>query len=160
MAKSKKKRTKKYNPAKHHIAYLDILDISANKGLSEKAAQRIELDARIHLQSFRTEPTFDSWAYIVGLLLMADRLSYDVEEGPALRRDFEAAWRQMEDAWRIWKERKEIAVENLDFTDSILGDLVHFFTHFTYKEVEAARIYVSNHHLMPVRKAQEKGLSA
>lgn len=59
MAKPKKKRAKKYDPRKHHIAYLDILDISANKGLSE-----------------------------------------------------------------------------------------------------AARIYVSNHHLMPVRRAQEKGLSA
>lgn len=92
MAKPKKKRAKKYDPRKHHIAYLDILDISANKGLSEAAARRIELDARIHLQAFRSAPTFESWAYIVGLLLMADRLSYDVEEGPELRRDFEAAW--------------------------------------------------------------------
>lgn len=32
MAKPKKKRAKKYDPRKHHIAYLDILDISANKG--------------------------------------------------------------------------------------------------------------------------------
>lgn len=37
MAKPKKKRAKKYDPRKHHIAYLDILDISANKGLSEAA---------------------------------------------------------------------------------------------------------------------------
>lgn len=160
MAKPKKKRAKKYDPRKHHIAYLDILDISANKGLSEAVARRIELDARIHLQAFRSAPTFESWAYIVGLLLMADRLSYDVEEGPELRRDFEAAWKQMDDAWRIWREQKVIATANLDFADALLGDLVHFFTHFTYKEVEAARIYVSNHHLMPVRRAQEKGLSA
>jgi len=131
MAKPKKKRAKKYDPRKHHIAYLDILDISANKGLSEAAARRIELDARIHLQAFRSAPTFESWAYIVGLLLMADRLSYDVEEGPELRRDFEAAWKQMDDAWRIWREQKIIATANLDFADALLGDLVQFFTHFT-----------------------------
>lgn len=49
--KAKKKRTKKYNPKKHRIGYLDMLDISANKGLSDRAAASIELDYRIHLQS-------------------------------------------------------------------------------------------------------------
>lgn len=55
--KPKKKRTKKYDPKKHRIGYLDMLDISANKGLSDRAAASIELDYRIHLQSFRTEPS-------------------------------------------------------------------------------------------------------
>lgn len=52
--KPKKKRTKKYDPRRHRIGYLDMLDISANKGLSDRAAASIELDYRIHLQSFRT----------------------------------------------------------------------------------------------------------
>lgn len=70
--KATKKRTKKYNPKKHSIGYLDMLDISANKGLSDRSAKNIELDYRIHLQSFRTEPTYESWAYLIGLLLLAD----------------------------------------------------------------------------------------
>lgn len=52
--KAKKKRTKKYNSKRHRIGYLDMLDISANKGLSDRAAASIELDYRIHLQSFIT----------------------------------------------------------------------------------------------------------
>lgn len=93
--KAKKKRTKKYNPKKHRIGYLDMLDISANKGLSDRAAASIELDYRIHLQSFRTEPSHESWAYLVGLLLLADRLSYDLEEGEEFRREIEPALRQL-----------------------------------------------------------------
>lgn len=160
MPKPKKKRSKKYNPAKHRIAYHEILDISGNKNLSRKTVEHIELDARIHLQVLRNEPTYDSWAYITGLLLMADRLSYDVEEGREIRCDFETAWRLLDDAWRIWCAKREIAAVNLDFVESQLSNLASFFTHFTYRELDEARIYVSEHHLMPVRKAQEKGLSA
>lgn len=58
--KPKKKRTKKYDPRRHRIGYLDMLDISANKGLSDRAAASIELDYRIHLQSFRTKPSHES----------------------------------------------------------------------------------------------------
>jgi len=36
--KPKKKRTKKYDPRRHRIGYLDMLDISANKGLQPPAS--------------------------------------------------------------------------------------------------------------------------
>ena len=149
--KAKKKRTKKYNPKKHRIGYLDMLDISANKGLSDRAAASIELDYRIHLQSFRTEPSHESWAYLVGLLLLADRLSYDLEEGEEFRREIEPAW-------RIWQERNVIAKENLLQAEALLPNLIELFKGFTYKEMDQALHYVMKHHLKPVRVMKEEGL--
>lgn len=156
--KAKKKRTKKYNPKKHRIGYLDMLDISANKGLSDRAAASIELDYRIHLQSFRTEPTYESWAYLIGLLLLADRLSYDLEEGEEFRREIEPAWRQVDAAWRIWQEKHVIARENLLQAEALLQNLIELFKGFTYKEMDQALHYVMKHHLKPVRVMKEEGL--
>lgn len=156
--KAKKKRTKKYNPKKHRIGYLDMLDISANKGLSDRAAASIELDYRIHLQSFRTEPSHESWAYLVGLLLLADRLSYDLEEGEEFRREIEPAWRQVDAAWRIWQEKHVIAQENLLQAEALLQSLIELLKGFTYKEMDQALHYVMKHHLKPVRVMKEEGL--
>lgn len=156
--KAKKKRTKKYNSKRHRIGYLDMLDISANKGLSDRAAASIELDYRIHLQSFRTEPSHESWAYLVGLLLLADRLSYDLEEGEEFRREIEPAWRQVDAAWRIWQEKHVIAQENLLQAEALLQSLIELFKGFTYKEMDQALHYVMKHHLKPVRVMKEEGL--
>lgn len=156
--KPKKKRTKKYDPRRHRIGYLDMLDISANKGLSDRAAASIELDYRIHLQSFRTEPTYESWAYLIGLLLLADRLSYDLEEGEEFRREIEPAWRQVDAAWRIWQEKHVIAKENLLQAEALLPNLIELFKGFSYKEMDQALHYVMKHHLKPVRVMKEEGL--
>lgn len=67
--KAKKKRTKKYNPKKHRIGYLDMLDISANKGLSDRAAASIELDYRIHRNSRRKPPNSFGWRNAANLSL-------------------------------------------------------------------------------------------
>ena len=164
--KAKKKRTKKYNPKKHRIGYLDMLDISANKGLSDRAAASIELDYRIHLQSFRTEPTYESWAYLIGLLLLADRLSYDLEEGEEFRRERPTDKQQASDekhrrfdaAWCIWQEKHVIAKENLLQAEALLQSLIELFKGFTYKEMDQALHYVMKHHLKPVRVMKEEGL--
>lgn len=156
--KPKKKRTKKYDPRRHRIGYLDMLDISANKGLSDRAAASIELDYRIHLKSFRTVPSHESWAYLVGLLLLADRLSYDLEEGEEFRREIEPAWRQVDAAWRIWQEHHVIAKENLLQAEALLPNLIELFKGFSYKEMDQALHYVMKHHLKPVRIMKEEGL--
>ncbi len=146
------------NQYDNRIGYLDMLDISANKGLSDRAAASIELDYRIHLQSFRTEPTYESWAYLIGLLLLADRLSYDLEEGEEFRREIEPAWRQVDAAWRIWQEKHVIAKENLLQAEALLQSLIELFKGFTYKEMDQALHYVMKHHLKPVRVMKEEGL--
>lgn len=93
-----------------------------------------------------------------GLLLLADRLSYDLEEGEEFRREIEPAWRQVDAAWRIWQEKHVIAQENLLQAEALLQSLIELFKGFTYKEMDQALHYVMKHHLKPVRVMKEEGL--
>lgn len=95
---------------------------------------------------------------MIGLLLLADRLSYDLEEGEEFRREIEPAWRQVDAAWRIWQEKHVIAKENLLQAEALLPNLIELFKGFTYKEMDQALHYVMKHHLKPVRVMKEEGL--
>ena len=89
---------------------------------------------------------------------LADRLSYDLEEGEEFRREIEPAWRQVDAAWRIWQEKHVIAKENLLQAEALLQSLIELFKGFTYKEMDQALHYVMKHHLKPVRVMKEEGL--
>ena len=89
---------------------------------------------------------------------LADRLSYDLEEGEEFRREIEPAWRQVDAAWRIWQEKHVIAQENLLQAEALLQSLIELFKGFTYKEMDQALHYVMKHHLKPVRVMKEEGL--
>lgn len=117
MAKPKKKRTKKYRP--REIGFPAIVDFNGRKLISEKIADDLELSLRMQLKAFREKPTMFSWSFIVGILLICDRLSYDVEEGEELRKEFTTAYRRMDDAWKVWVLHKEIAHSNIEYVESL-----------------------------------------
>lgn len=148
MPKSKKKRNKPYR--KRRVGYMEQFDIAGNQKVSDKTLEGIELSYRVHLDSFRREPTDDSWSYLVGVILMADRLSYAIEEGADFRRNTTAAWRQLHAAWRIWTEKQTIATQNLQLAEDILPDVIALFRQFTYNECDQSLQYVLKHDLCPV----------
>lgn len=148
MTKPKKRRNKKYRP--RQVAYHDILDIDGRDGISDEAADRLDVGFRMQIEDFRQNPSWTSYAYVIGTFLICDRLSYDVVEGDELRKDFTTGWRRMEDAWAVWIRDKQIAHANLDFVSSLSTQIYDFFKHFSYHEIAQAREYVSKHNLKPV----------
>ena len=148
MAKPKKKRTKKYRP--REIGFPAIVYFNGRKLISEKIADDLELSLRMQLKAFREKPTMFSWSFIVGILLICDRLSYDVEEGEELRKEFTTAYRRMDDAWKVWVLHKEIAHSNIEYVESLAPLIYEFVQQFSGHEIVQAREYVSNHNAKPI----------
>lgn len=148
MPKPKKKRTKKYRP--REPGFPAICDFNGRKLISEKIADDLELSMRMQLKAFRESPTIFAWSFVVGVLLICDRLSYDVEEGEELRKEFTTAYRRMDDAWKVWVLHNEVAHGNLDYVESIVPIIFEFVQQFSGHEIVQAREYVSNHNAKPI----------
>ncbi len=129
------------------------------KKMRAKHAKTLAARSRIMKDSQEPSPHHHTEICVApGLLLLADRLSYDLEEGEEFRREIEPAWRQVDAAWRIWQEKHVIAKENLLQAEALLPNLIELFKGFTYKEMDQALHYVMKHHLKPVRVMKEEGL--
>lgn len=148
MAKPKKKRTKKYHP--RETGYAAIFDFEGRKLISQKIADDLEISFRMQIKSFREKPEMFSWSFIVGTLLICDRLSYDVEEGEEWRKEFSTAYKRMDDAWKVWELHKEIAHSNIDYVESLVPLIHEFVQQFSGHEIVQAREYVANHNAKPI----------
>lgn len=159
MPKSKSKRGKRYRPRTKPLGYIQALDPCGNELVSEEHLQDVERGFLIHLDAFVKEPNLDSWAMMAGVFLMADRLSYDpnLKGAEELRKYTTAAFRQLDDAWRIWTEKKVIAEQNLRLAREILPSVLDFLSNFTYNELSQAKEYVMNHDLKPVEVLKREG---
>lgn len=151
MPKAKKVRHKRYTPGRRQLG---ALLGGANFPYTPKQLDDMERALWMHAATLRTAPEEDSWLYLICMTAIFHRLSYALESQEMRRLTF-AAWRNLDFAYRHWKQQGEVLSANLNSLDDMIPAARAMMPGFTQYEFATARDYVKKTGLVPPKEDRE-----